>query len=119
MWRDFLKVFQIKNAVCFYDATTVHRTLDSTYGKYSDEIVFVEAPDYVFEGWGYDETKEGDERFIKPTPPEGWLYDDATGTFYLEEEGKPLPKPDIAAMQAEIVSLTDQLTAAKILLGVE
>ena len=42
----------------------------------------METPDYVFEGWGYDETAEGYERFIKPTAPEGWAYDDATGTFY-------------------------------------
>ena len=51
--------------------------------------VFVEAPDYVFEGWGFDPLAEGDARFIKPEPPKGWLYDDATGTFYPADEDPP------------------------------
>ena len=116
-----MKVYQIKDGICYYDATSVHRTLESTVGKYNSEIVFVEAPDYVFEGWGYDETKEGDERFIKPTPPEGWLYDDETGTFYLESEGKPTTPQEvnISEMQTKIAELEVQLAAAKILLGVE
>lgn len=53
------------------------------------DIELIETPDYVFPGWGYDPTKEGDERFIKPTPPKGWLYDDATGTFYEKNSTKP------------------------------
>lgn len=65
-------------------------------------MVFVDAPDYVFESWGFDETKEGDARFIKPTPPEGWEYDDATGTFYPSGELPPGQQPteqdDINAM---------------------
>jgi hypothetical protein len=46
----------------------------------------VNAPDYVFEGWGYDSRKTGDERFIKPRPPEGWAYDPETGTVYRTED---------------------------------
>ena len=88
-----MKIFQIKDGFCHYDATPVHPTLISTVGKYAPNIVFVEAPDYVFESWGYDETKEGDERFIKPIPPEGWLYDDATGTYYPEDYEEPEPEP--------------------------
>ena len=30
-------------------------------------LFFVEAPDNVFEGWGYL-----DGEFIQPVPPEGW-----------------------------------------------
>ena len=114
-----MKIFQIKDRFCFYDATSVHHTLESTYGMYSPEIVFVEAPDYVREGWGYDDSKEGDERFLQPIPPEGWLYDMATGTFY-PEDGQP-PKPELTKQQleAKITELEDQLAAAKILLGVE
>ena len=77
-----MKVFQIFKGFCHWDATRKHPTLGDTVGKYAPGILFVETPDYVFEGWGYDETAEGDERFIKPTAPEGWAYDDATGTFY-------------------------------------
>lgn len=44
----------------------------------------IDAPDWVFEGWGYDARKEGDERFIKPRPPEGWVYDPETGTVCRE-----------------------------------
>ena len=72
-----MKIFQIENSVCFYDATRVHQTLESTVGCYPPSVLFVEAPDYVFEGWGY---LNGE--FIQPTPPEGWQYDAGTGTFY-------------------------------------
>ena len=81
-----MKIFQIFKGICYYDTTPVHPTLESTEGKYPPDVLFVEAPDYVFEGWGFDPTKEGDERFIKPTPPEGWFYDEATGTFYSQEK---------------------------------
>jgi len=37
----------------------------------------VEAPDRVFIGWAYI-----DGNFIKPTIPEGFEYDDNSGTFY-------------------------------------
>ena len=88
-----MKIIQIVANICHYDATPVFPTLQSTEGRFPQDVLFVEAPDYVFEGWGYDSTKEGDERFIKPTPPEGWLYDDATGTFYPENEIAPSQKP--------------------------
>lgn len=38
-------------------------------------------------------TGETPDPWIKPTPPDGWLYDDETGTFYPEnppEELKPI-----------------------------
>ncbi|HWR56678.1 MAG TPA: hypothetical protein VN462_09220 [Negativicutes bacterium] len=77
-----MKLFQIFHGMCYWDATAQHSTLASTEGLYAQDIRFAEAPDYVYEGWGYDETAEGDARFIQPTPPEGWLYDGETGTFY-------------------------------------
>lgn len=88
-----MKVYQIFQGICYWDATRKFPTLESTIGKFTPETLFVEAPDYVFEGWGYDPDKTGDARFIKPTPPEGWLYDDETGTFYPEEELPPSEKP--------------------------
>lgn len=78
-----MKIFQILDKFCHWDATKQHPTLDSTVGLYHPDITFVEAPDYVFESWGYDETQEGDARFVRPTAPDGWAYDDATGTFYI------------------------------------
>lgn len=76
-----MKVFQVENDICYWDATRQFPTVASTIGYFPPNLLFVEAPDYVFEGWGYV-----DGNFIKPTPPEGWLYDDGTGTFYIEGE---------------------------------
>ena len=92
-----MKIFQILDGICYYDATPVHPTLADTLGKYPPDIQFVEAPDYVFENWGFDSPKTGDERFIKPTPPEGWYYDDATGSFKPINPPEPKPKPETAA----------------------
>ena len=92
-----MKIFQILDGLCYYDATPIHPTFDSTVGKYPPDVIFVEAPDYVFETWGFDPTKSGDERFIKPTPPEGWYYDDETGSFKPINPPEPQPKPDTAA----------------------
>lgn len=73
------KVFQIVNGFCHWQ--TPFTSVEETVGKYPEDCLFVEAPDYVNEQWAYDATKTGDERFVKPTPPEGWMYDDETGTF--------------------------------------
>lgn len=91
-----MKIFQIYNGFCYWDATAVHPTIDSTIGKYPPDIIFTETPDYVFENWGYDSTRTGDERFIKPTPPEGWYYDDKTGNFLPINPPEPEPEPDTA-----------------------
>lgn len=83
-----MKIFQIFHGKCHWDATGLHPTLDDVAGKYAPDIVFVEAPDYVYESWGYDEEQEGDARFIKPETPEGWIYDERSGTFYNEEDAE-------------------------------
>ncbi len=84
-----MKVFQIVDNIVYNDASKQFPTVASTVGRFPPSDIFVEAPDNVFEGWGFDPTKEGDERFIQPTPPDGWLYDEATGTFYPENEQPP------------------------------
>lgn len=81
-----MKIVQIENGFVHWDATPVVPDLDWAATHYAPNIVFVEAPDYVFEGWAYDEDKEGNERFVKPIPPEGWLYNDETGAFYQEPD---------------------------------
>ena len=84
-----MKIMQILGDFVHWDATPQFPTMQDIEGRFAPDIVFVEAPDYVFEGWGYDETAEGDARFIKPEPPEGWVYDEKTGTFYPEGEEAP------------------------------
>ena len=91
-----MKIFQIVNNICYYDATPVHPTLESTIDRYPPDVLFVEAPDIVREGWGYDPTETGDARFIRPTPPEGWQYDDETGTFYQGKLYDPYRERKIA-----------------------
>lgn len=109
-----MKIFQIVDGFCYWDATPQHPTLRSTEELYSPEIIFVEAPDYVFVGWGFDETKEGNERFIQPEPPEGWLYDEKTGTFY-PEDGAPNEEPpnlyeENKKLRAQVAMMQEQQT---------
>lgn len=84
-----MKIFQVFGGFCHWDATAVLPSIDAAAEMFAPDIVFVEAPDYVREGWGFDETAEGDTRFIRPVPPEGWLYDDETGAFYQESDAVP------------------------------
>ena len=78
-----MKIFQIVNGFCHWQ--TPFTSLKETEGFPSD-CIFVEAPDYVNEQWGFDDTKEGDERFVRPEAPEGWIFDEETGTFYPESD---------------------------------
>lgn len=80
-----MKVFQIVGNVCYWDASKQFPSLESTIGHFPPSVLFAEAPDYVFEGWGYDETAIGEERFLKPSAPEGFEYDEQTGTFYSKD----------------------------------
>jgi len=111
-----MKVFQIVDNICYNDVSHKFPNLASTVGRFTPETVFAEAPDYVFQDWGFDPTKEGDERFIKPTPPEGWLYDDETGTFYPEGTTTPSQQPTleerVAKIEAAEASFYDELAAA-------
>lgn len=79
-----MKIFIIFNHQCQNDITPLYKTIDEAKRRYDNKTLIVEAPEYVFENWGYDESKIGNERFIKPIASEGWLYDENTGTFYKE-----------------------------------
>lgn len=111
-----MKVFQIVSGFCHWDATAQFPCVEATAGRFPPSDLFVEAPDKVHEGWGYDPTKEGDERFIQPDTPEGWLYDEGTGTFYPEGEVAPSQQPTegerITTLEAENKALTAKLAAA-------
>jgi hypothetical protein len=111
-----MKVFQIKNNSCYHDATSKFPTVAATVGRFPPSVLFVEAPDYVREGWGYDASTDGDERFLQPQPPEGWLYDIETGTFYPVGEKPPKNEPEptaeeqITDLQAMAVDYEYRLT---------
>jgi hypothetical protein len=76
-----MKVFHIINNRCNAQFKQYNALTDIPEGTLSAKMIseMVEAPDYVFTSWGYiPETK----KFIKPTTPEGFAYDEGTGTFY-------------------------------------
>lgn len=122
-----MKIFQIFNGDLYWE--TPYNSLEETKGKYPADVVFVEAPDYVFESWGYDENQDGEARFIKPTAPEGWVYDESNGTFYnpvllafqKEQERKQKIKMAIAEKFGEdfemrlLKSLSTDITNADLL----
>lgn len=99
-----MKIFQIVNGICHWDASVKYNTLAETEGLYASDVLFVEAPDNVFEGWGYI-----NGTFIKPTAPDGWLYDDMTGTFYPKDTAPPAPPAD-EDRDAMLVDLEYRLT---------
>jgi len=71
-----MKIFQIVNGHCHWQ--TPFGSLEETK-NFPADCLFVEAPDYVNEQWGYDETEIGDDRFIPPDIPEGFVYDEDSG----------------------------------------
>lgn len=89
-----MKVFQILGNFCYVDVTPQFPTVESTKGYFPTDVAFVEAPDYVFSGWGYV-----NGQFIKPTPPEGWLYDETNGTFYQESSSQETEPIDFSIDQ--------------------
>lgn len=90
-----MKIFQILDGFCHWDATAILVSASDAAERFAPDCIFADAPDYVFEGWGFDESREGDDRFIQPEPPEGWLYDPLTGTFYEEGTNPPSQPRDV------------------------
>lgn len=75
-----MKVFLIKGRFCHEDVSDRFSSAEAA-GHECPDSAFADAPDFVFQGWGYDETVDGDERFIKPGTPDGYRYDDGCGCF--------------------------------------
>lgn len=100
-----MKVFQIVDGKCNW--CTPYKTLGEVVGRYPADCVFVEAPDTVFEGWGYRTVDEegnavtGDDRFTKPVPEDGFFYDDDSGQILPIEELAPILERAKTNKQAE------------------
>lgn len=94
-----MAIFQIVNGKCHW--RTPFTSLDEVKGKFPPDCLFVDAPDYVNEQWGFDETEIGDDRFIKPQPPEGWIYDDESGQMMPEDMAEQALEDAKNAKQAE------------------
>ena len=95
------QIFQILHGFCYWDATATVKSLERAATMYAPSIRFEEAPSYVREGWAFDDTKEGDERFIQPVAPEGWGYDLEKGVFY-PLEGTEVPDPETFVENSEV-----------------
>lgn len=86
-----MKIFQIINNECYWDATAQFPTVESTEGRFPPADLFVEAPDYVQEGWGYVNGK-----FIEPEPP-------------AEDESTPTQLDRVEAQVTYTAMMTDTL----------
>lgn len=58
-----MKIFQIVNNICHWQ--TPYKSLKETDGLYAPDIIFVETPDYVEEGYIYENGE-----FSEPKEPE-------------------------------------------------
>lgn len=85
-----MKVFQIINNKCHWDATAQFPTVESTVGFFPPTDLFVEAPDYVREGWGY-----ADGEFTEPPAD--------------EDESAPTQLDRVEAQAAYTAMMTDTL----------
>lgn len=93
-----MKVFQIFNDFVHWESP--YNSLSETVGLYAPDIHFIELPDdtKVRDGWGY---LNGE--LIPPKAPEGWAYDEETGTFYPVDENGNLIIPSKPPTQEEII----------------
>lgn len=84
------KVFEIVDGICIDKLPFT--SLTTTITTRSSAVLFVQAPDYVFPGWGYRNIDDdgnpitGDDCFTKPVAPEGYFYNDETGAFVADTE---------------------------------
>lgn len=112
-----MKIFQIVSGFCHWDATNQLKNLAYAVANFPATDLFVEAPDFVFEGWGYDPLATGDARFIKPEAPEGWCYDDKTGTFYPTDGVAPSAVKTNEELMAENAKLQETATELELALA--
>ena len=80
-----MKVFEIVNGVCFKEYPEYSSASEASK-NYAPNIQFVDAPDNVWTGYGFDPTKAGDSRFIRPELSDGWVYDENGNPWNPEEQ---------------------------------
>lgn len=71
-----MKIMEILDNRCHHEYTEFSSMEEARLAYPEGTIDLVEAPDNVWEGYGYDPSQEGDARFIRPPLNEGWDYDD-------------------------------------------
>ena len=81
-----MKLFQIDGKYVGYEYTGKYGSLSEARKHYASNIRIEEAPDFVFPGWGFDDSKEGDARYIQPVPGDGQAYNPDTGEIWDPEE---------------------------------
>ena len=86
-----MKLFQIRHGQTFHEFTEFE-TLEDARAHFAPNIQIEEAPDYVFPGWRFDPSKEGDARFLQPVPGEGQAYNPETGEIWIPEEVRILER---------------------------
>ena len=85
-----MKIIQIVGGKCAW--VTPYSSVSETISIFPKGLLFVEAPDYVNELWGFKDVDDngnfitGNDRFIRPDPGEGYFYDDDTGKIYPNSE---------------------------------
>ena len=84
------KVFDVMNGRLYHHYPE-YNSVEDTVGLYADNIVFVDAPDWCFEGVYYFPEREGDARFVAP-PPE---------PLQLDENGNPYSPESYRQMERE------------------
>ena len=85
-----MKIFQIVRGICKWE--TPFTTTEEARNKYPKDCLFIEAPDYVFEGWRFCDVDEngnlleGYDKFLEPIPPENHVYNPYTGKCVPDSE---------------------------------
>lgn len=92
-----MKVLEIVENRVARDYSSDYGSVEEAYRYFSTDIEFVEAPDFVFPGWGYDRAQKGDARFLKPSVGVGLAYDDATGSVWNPEEVQSMERTRLHA----------------------
>ena len=82
-----MKVLLIKGRFCHEDVTERFASAEAAKRLYP-YCTFVDAPDFVFPGWGFEPDAHGDDRCLRPGVPEGFAYDDSCGCF-VPDGGDP------------------------------
>ena len=91
------KIFQIRGKTVSTEYTGRFIDLEDARAHFASNIILVEAPDKVFPGWAFDDTKQGDERFIQPIPGDGQAYNPHTGEIWIPEETRMYERRNLHA----------------------